>query len=283
MRSICWKTTGKDWYEKMNDNNNQQIITFKDIWELFLQRLMIILLVAAISVAAFFVINKITYTPMYQSTATLYISGDGSYEGNTSADAYNTYTLAMKVVNDCDYLLSSRSVVDQLIMEMDLKVSYNILQNRISTENPINTRILEVTVEAENAETAKKIVDRLCEIGEEKINLMMGADNYVQLYEYGTLSFLPCNETPISTYIIVAVAAALIAFVVCLLIYLLDDRIHTAEHIEQLLGLSVLGDIPDCNMSHQKGRYGYYRGKPYGKYGYGPYGHSQKSKKKGGA
>ena len=65
--------------------------------------------------------------------------------------------------------------------------------------------------------------------------------------------------------------------------YLLDDRIHSAEHIEQLLGLSVLGDIPDCNMSHQKGRYGYYRGKSYGKYGYGPYGHNQKSKKKGGA
>ena len=75
----------------------------------------------------------------------------------------------------------------------------------------------------------------------------------------------------------------LYAFVLCLLVYLLDDRIHSAEHIEQLLGLSVLGDIPDCNMIHQKGRYGYYRGKPYGKYGYGPYGHSQKSKKKGGA
>lgn len=272
----------------MNDNNTQQIITFKDIWELFLQRLVIVLLVAALSVAVFFVFNKITYTPMYQSTATLYISGDDSFEGNTSADAYNTYTLAMKVVNDCDYLLSSRSVVDQLIQEMDLKVAYNILQGRISTENPVNTRILEVTVEAEDAETAKKIVDRLCEIGEEKINQVMGA-NYVRLYEYGTRSFLPCNETPHSTYIIIAVIAAVITFGLCLLFYLLDDRIHSAEHIEQLLGLSVLGDIPDNNAINQKGRYGYYRAKGYGGYGrpygrpYGPNSSNQNSKKKGGA
>ena len=273
----------------MNDNNTQQIITFKDIWELFLQRLVIVLLVAALSVAVFYVFNKITYTPMYQSTATLYISGDDSFEGNTSADAYNTYTLAMKVVNDCDYLLSSRSVVDQLIQEMDLKVAYNILQGRISTDNPANTRILEVTVEAETPELSKKIVDRLCEIGEEKINEVMGA-NYVRLYEYGTHSFLPCNKTPISTYVIIAVIAAVICFGVCLLVYLLDDRIHTTEHIEQVLGLSVLGDIPDSNVINQKGRYGYYRGKAYGYgrpySGYGrPYGsqsNKQAFKKKGG-
>lgn len=272
----------------MNDNNAQQIITFRDIWELFLQRLVIVLLVAAISVAVFFVVNKLTYTPMYQSTATLYIADDGSFEGNTSADAYNAYTLAMKVVDDCDYLLSSRSVVDQLVQEMNLKTPYNVLQSRISTENPSNTRILEVTVEAETPELAKQVVDRLCEIGEEKINIVMGT-KYVQLYEYGTFSSIPCNEIPKTTYLIVAVAAAIITYAICLLFYLLDDRIHSAEHIEQLLGLSVLGDIPDNNAINQKSRYGYYRAKGYGGYGrpygrpYGPNSSNQKSKKKGGA
>lgn len=269
----------------MNDNNTQQIITLRDIWELFLQRFVLIIAVVALSVAVFFVCSKFTYTPMYQSTATLYIADDGSFEGNTSADAYNAYTLAMKVVNDCDYLLSSRSVVDQLIEEMKLKTAYNVLQSRISTENPSNTRILEVTVEAETPELAKQVVDRLCEIGEEKINDVMGT-NYVQLYEYGTFSAVPCNQMPNSTYIIVAAAAAIITYGLCLLHFLLDDRLRSTEHIEQLLGLSVLGDIPDCNMTHQKNRYGYYRYKSYGAYGraYGAYGNNpQKPKKKGGA
>ena len=278
----------------MNENNNQQVITVRDIWELFLQRLVIILLVTAISVAGFYVYNKATYVPMYQSTATLYIAGDDSFEGSTSADAYNTYSLALKVVNDCDYLLSSRSVVDQVIQEMDLSTVFSVLQSRISTDNPSNTRILEVTVEAETPELSKQIVNRLCEIGEEKINAVMGA-NYVQLYEYGTQNNIPCNATPKSTYLIVGFAALIVTFGLCLMLFLLDDRIHSTEHIEQLLGLSVLGDIPDNTAITQKGRYGYYRGGTYG-YGYGygkyrraykpyrPYGagsSNQKSNKKG--
>lgn len=276
----------------MNETNTQQVITFSDIWELFLQRLVGILLVTAIAVSGFAIYNKITYRPLYQSTATLYISGDDSFEGNSSADAYNTYTLAMKVVNDCDYLLSSRSVVDQLIIGMDLKVDYSVLQSRISTNNPTNTRILEVTIEAESPNLAKQIVDRLCEIGEEKINEVMGT-NYVRLYEYGTLNVLPCNAIPKSTYIIIGALTAVITFGLCLLVFLLDDRIRSVEHLEQLLGLSVLGDIPDANAINQKGHYGYYRGKGYGRYGrgYGPYGtrmyraygvnSNQNSKKKG--
>lgn len=272
----------------MNEKNTQQIITFRDIWELFLQRLVIILLVTAVSVASFYVYNTATYKPMYQSTATLYIAGDDSFEGNSSADAYNTYSLALKVVNDCDYLLSSRSVLDQVITEMNLKTSYGVLQSRISTHNPSNTRILEVTVQIEDAKLAKHVVDRLCEIGEDKINEVMGA-NYVRLYEYGTLNYSPCNGTPKSTYVIIGGVTAVITFGLCLLFFLLDDRIKSTEHIEQVLGLTVLGDIPDNNAITQKGRYGYYRGRGYGPYGkryyaaYGAYGNNQKSKKKGGA
>ena len=275
----------------MNETNAQQVITIRDIWELFLQRLVIILLVTALAVAGFWVYNTMTYVPMYQSTATLYIAGDDSYEGNTSADDYNNYSLALKVVNDCDYLLSSRSVVEQLIQEMNLPVSVGVLQGRISTDNPSNTRVLEVMVEAESPQLAKKIVDRLCEVGVEKINNeAMKRENYVQLYEYGNIPTYPSNGTAKITYVLVGAIAAVITFGLCLLVYLLDDRIQTADHIEQILGLSVLGDIPDCNSVGQRGRYGYYRGKAYGPYGraygpygkpYGGYGHNQKSNKKG--
>ena len=168
---------------------------------------------------------------------------------------------------------------------MNLNTTYSVLQSRISTNNPANTRILEVTVEIEDAQLAKQVVDRLCEIGEHKINEVMGA-NYVRLYEYGTLNQAPCNGPPKSTYVIVGAAAAVITFGLCLLVFLLDDRIKSTEHIEQLLGLTVLGDIPDNNAITQKGRYGYYRGKGYGPYGkryYSAYGNNQKSKKKGGA
>ena len=159
---------------------------------------------------------------------------------------------------------------------MNLRVPLATLQSRISTDNPSNTRILEVTVEAEDAQLAKQIVNRLCELGEKTINKAMGA-NHVSLYEYGTLNNVPCNKMARSAYLIAGVAAAVITFGVCLLVFLLDDRIRTTEHIEQLLGLSVLGDIPDSSLSHPKDKYGYYRGRGY----YGSYVGSRSSNKKG--
>lgn len=282
----------------MNENNAQQVITFRDIWELFLQRLVIILLVSALAVAGFYVYNKVTFVPMYQSTATLYITGDGEYEDSTSADAYNNYSLTLKVVDDCEFLLSSRSVLETLIDNMGLDINYSVLQNRITIENPSNTRVLEVTVEAEKPQLAKDIVDQLCKLGTTKINSVMtqdeSSDDYVSVYEEGTKSDYPSNITPKLTYLLVGLVAGALTFGLCLLIFLLDDRIQSADHIEQILGLSVLGDIPDCNSTHSRGRYGYrygyYRGKSYGPYGraygpyskpYGAYGHSHNSKKKG--
>lgn len=260
----------------MNETNNQQTVTLGDIGELFLHRWVIIVLVSLLSVTVFFIGSKVFYRPMYQSTATLYIAGDDSFVGNSSADAYNSYSLAIKVVNDCDYMLSSRSVVNQLIEEMDLKVSYATLHDRIKTKNPSNTRILEVTVNAETPDLAKQIVDRLCEIGEEKINKVMGA-NYVQLYEYSTPSTVPYNKTPTTTYVIVGAIAAIVAFIICLLVFLLDDRLRTTEQIEQVLGLSVLGDIPDYTNQNKKA-YGYYVGKAH----YGAYASSKPTSKKKG-
>ena len=241
----------------MNETSTLQTITFKDIWELFLQRLIIILLVTVLTVAIVYVYNRATYRPMYQSTATLYIAGEDAYSHSSSADAYNNYALTLKVVSDCNYLLASRSVVDQVIQEMDLNMTFNVLQSRIATNNPTNTRILEVTVEAETPKLAKQIVDRLCEIGEDKINDAMGA-NHVKLYEYGTLSGFPCNKIPGATYLIIGATAAILTFALFLLIFLLDDRLRSAEQIEQVLGLSVLGDIPDYNATHHKKSYGYY-------------------------
>lgn len=285
----------------MNETNAQRVITFRDIWELFLQRLVIVLLVTALSVGIFYLYTQATYTEMYQSTATLYITGDKSIEDGSSADAYNNYSLSLKVISDCDYILSSRAVVEQVI-ENNEKLSYldyNVLQSRISTENPLNTRVLEVTVEAESPELAKHTVDALCEVGVIAINNAMAGviatnndmkvENYVSLYDQGTLSDVPCNGTSNVTYLVVGLIAAALTFAVCLLVFLVDDRIHTADHIEQVLGLSVLGDIPNANASGAKGRYGYYRGKAYGPYGrpygpygkpYGAYGHSQKSNQK---
>lgn len=250
--------------EMMNDPVETRVVTIKDLWTIFVKRMWVIVLVAVLSVILTFLFVKITVDPQYSSTATLYILRQENAEASSS-----DFSLALNVVNDCDYLLKSHSVLDEVINELGLDMSYEELYNSISTSNPEDTRILKVTVTTDSPEKAKQIVDKLCQIGPEKITEAMGFQQ-VNLYEYGVLDRIPVNGFGLSGYVLVAMIAAVLTYAVFLFLFLVDDRIHSAEDIERRLGLSILGEIPDCNAPKKGDHYKYYR-----------YGMSDKGRKKG--
>lgn len=231
-----------------------RMITLKDLWELFLNRLVLIVLGAVLASGGMFFFWKATYEPEYTSTAILYILRQNE---NATGDAADDFSLALKVVNDCTYLLKSHAVLDEVISSLDLNVSYRDLYSRISTTNPANTRILEVTVTDKSPDEAKRIVDTLCTIGPEKIDAVMGFEQ-INLFEYGTLNRNPSNGVDMASCVIVGIIAAAVVYSVFLLIFLLDDRIHSDDDLEKVFDLSILADVPDANEIH-KGNYGYYK------------------------
>lgn len=254
----------------MTEKNRMRVLTLKDLWDIFVRRIMTIMLAAVIAAGVSFAIDRITFRAQYTSTATLYILRENENMSTSSGEASNEFSLALKVVNDCTYLLKSRTVVNQVIEDLELDMSYNALYANISTNNPTNTRILEVKVQASSPELAKRIVDRLCEIGQDKIHDAMGFSQ-VNLYEYGALPSKPSNRTGMMTFAAIGVAAAVVVYALYLLKFLLDDRIRSDEDIESVLGLSILAEIPNVNGS-KKG-YGKYA---YKKYGYGRYGYGRR-------
>ena len=235
-------------------------ISIIDLWQIFVRRVWLMILAAVLAVGCFYAFNALFFTPRYVATTTLYIlrqSNEGDSSGATSTD----FSLALNVVRDCDYMLKSDTVVNTVKERLGLGDEYAALKNHITTNNPTGTRVLEVTVEADTPEMAKKIADELCEIGAENINRAMGYSQ-VRLYEYATQKNQPCNETSITTYLIVGAVVAVLVYGVYFVLFLLDGSVKSDEDVRNLLGASVLGEIPDANESHKK-RYGYY--KYYGK------------------
>lgn len=238
----------------MENQSTARVVTLKNLWNILIHRLWIIVLVAIISVAGAIGVTTMTFVPEYASTATLYIlrQNADSAVANTTSD----FSLALTTLSDCTHMMKSHCVLDQVMEDLSLDLSYEELSQSISTANPDNTRILEVTVVAESPELAKQIVDSVCEIGAEQIAKAMGFQQ-VNLYEYGVLEEEPCNRTSMVTYILIGIIAAIITYSIFLLLYILDDRIRTDEDVERYFGLSILGSIPNASET-KKGRYGYY-------------------------
>lgn len=240
----------------MEKRDTARVITLGDVWKIFVRNIIPIVLAAVIVVALVFVYGTIVLTPKYSSTSTLYILKQEN--SNDYVYTQSDFTLALNVVNDCTYMVKSHEVLDSVINKLDLDMSYKSLYNDITINNPDNTRILEVTVETVNAELSKQIVDEVCCTAADNINKAMGVDQ-VNVYSKGTIGANPSNSIGMTTFVLTAIATAIVVYIIYFIAFVVDDKIKTEEDVEKYLGLSVLGDIPNSNASKRKdGKYGYY-------------------------
>lgn len=230
-------------------------ITIKDLWNVFRGCVHYILIVAIALMGFMYWSAKNNYVPTYSSTATLYLVGEVT-SSNSPDQWTRDYTLAYVVIDDSQYLLKSRTVLDQVGEELGIKNGYSALRGRININNPEETRVIEVTAVAASPTLAKDIVDSVCRVGSKSINDVLGYDQ-VRVFESGTLSASPNNSVKFSNYIKYGIIAALVVYMVFLAIFLFDNYIHTESDIEHYLGLTVLAEIPDADSTRTKKRYAY--------------------------
>ena len=233
-----------------------RVITLGDFGKIFLNRWWIIAVASVLSIILSFAAVRVTFTPKYVSTATLYILKQQN-ETTSASSAESNFSLALDVVNDCTHLLKSHAVLDEVIEKLNLNITYEELSKQISTSNPEETRILEVNVESSSPEKAKKIVDCLCEIGEKKIDSAMGF-HQVNLYEYGVIDNEPSNKVSVLIYLLIGIAVAVLVYSLFVVIFIFDDNMRSDEDINKYLGLSVLGNIPNSD-ENPKNKNKYYK------------------------
>lgn len=231
-------------------NNNEGGIKFRDLFSLFINNLWIMLLVAVIVGGSIFTYSYVTYEPLYKSTGSIYILRQNGDEDKNS-DYNSDFSLALSVVSDCTKLLTSRTVLNEVIEDNNLSYSYSELSSMISINNPSNTRYLEISVMSKDPQEAKAIVDSVCVIGKDQIVSIMGF-NQVNIVDEGTLPTMPSNARFSYTIIIGALAAFLLTYIIIVLVFVFDDRIADPEMLEKQLSLSVLAVIP--NMHKEKAK-----------------------------
>lgn len=145
-------------------------IDLRQIFFALWNRIWLIVLAAAALGLAAFLYTSLCVTPMYRSSAGLYILNRQSSEGvATSSDVSS----ATSLTNDFKALVKSRSILVQTIEELDLNISEEALAGKISVGNQSGTRILDIYVTDSNAYLAKEIADTVAKIASTEIVKIM--------------------------------------------------------------------------------------------------------------
>lgn len=202
----------------------------KKIW------LVLVLGIGAALIAGLF--TKFFIAPKYSSTSQLYILST-----STSLTSLADIQIGSSLTKDYVQLVQSRPVVEQVIKNLDLKITYDELLKQMTFSNPSDTRILVITAVDENPELAKDLVDQFALVSRVQIASIMNTEA-PSVVELGIVNDKPVSPSLVKNVVIGGAAGGLLSILIIFIEFMLDDAVKTAEDVEKYLQLNTLASIP---------------------------------------
>lgn len=184
-------------------------------------------------------VNLYVLVPQYASTAKLYI-----LTKSTSLTSLADLQVGTSLTKDYMVVINSRPVAEKVINNLQLQMKYEDLIGKVTVENPADTRILNITVQDENAKEAKRIADEFAKVSAEYIAEKMDQDP-PNIIEKGFASPKPIAPSKTKNTLIGILLGGLLAAGVVIVLHILDDSIKTEEDIEKYIGLNTLAAVPE--------------------------------------
>lgn len=185
--------------------------------------------------------------PMYQSYTTVILSGSES----SSAINQSDLTLYKNLVSSYAEIVKSRRVLDQVIDELKLDVSYEELSSKITVSSVNNTEIIKIAVNDENPIEAKNIAN---------VTASYFTDEVVELYKMNNVNILdmaieadqPYNINVMKQIVIYFMLGLVLGAGILFVIYYFDRTVKSVEQVEQKIKLPILGSVQDMNKGGKR-------------------------------
>ena len=213
-----------------------------DLLELFyvvLHKWKMIVLSLLLTGACGCLISVFLITPQYESTSVLYVLSK-----STSITSLADIQMGSSLTNDYVEVVTSRPIIEQVIQNLGLTdETYESLKDKVSIDNPANTRLLKITVRDPQADVAKAIADELADVSKSFISIKMD-QAAPTVTQYGYADGEPVTPNTVKNTVLGSLIGAVLAIGVVIVSYLLNDTIMTTDDIEKKLGMTVLASIP---------------------------------------
>jgi len=205
---------------------------------LWSKKLIIILSgVAAALIAVFF--SQVFLPETFQSSTKIYVLNQQSSDMITYSDLQS----GTQLTKDYQEIIKGRTVLEKVISDLKLDMTYDELTSMVSVSVPADTRILRITVTGDDPYQAMNITNAVRESAAEHISAVMNIET-INVAEAANLPESSSGPNIKRNGMLAGLVGILIAVVIVLLIYILDDTIKTPDDVERYLEVGVLGSIP---------------------------------------
>ena len=227
----------------MNNQENQAVeidvfATLKVLWK----RKFSIILVALVFAIAAFGYSAFLAKKEYQSTSRIYVVSRQNQDNNALTNS--DLQAGSYLVKDYREIILSQNVLSQAIEELKLDMTPAELSKKISVSVPTDTRILSITAKDGNPKEAARIANGLRNVAAEKIISVTKVSDVTTLDE-AEVPQSPSSPNIRRNVLLGFIAGAGLMVVLMVVVEVLDDRVKRPEDVEELMGFTLLGIVPD--------------------------------------
>lgn len=194
---------------------------------------------------AWFYVSRMV-TPVYEATSKIYIAG------SDTTISLSDLQLGSTLATDYQEVFRIWHVHEMVDERLDLDYSYSKLQGMVSVSNPKNSHLLYINIRSSDPEEAKLLADTYAEVVQDYITNKMELRK-PQILEKARTPYSPVYPNVRETVVRGFLAGVLGMLVLLVLVFLLDDRIRSADDITRAAGLPTFGVVPCQNMAKNAG------------------------------
>jgi capsular polysaccharide biosynthesis protein len=234
--------------KKRNDNEEMEI----DLLELLMvmkKHLAAILMAGIVGLVIMFAYTSFLVTPLYSASSMMYVMPDNSNSMNSST--LSDMQVGQQLTSDYSSMIKSRSFMEDVIKKLNLTIDYQQLLEKVEVTNPTSSRILQVTVNDPNPQTAADIANEVASVAESKLKEITGMQA-IKIYEEAAMPDRPSSPSLKKNCALGLLAGLVLAMAVITILYLLDDTIKTEDDIEKYLGMTTLAVLPYNGRKQQR-------------------------------
>ena len=224
--------------------NNQEANTIeidvlsllRTIW----RKKFLILLTAILTTGLAFAYSAFLATPQYDSTTRLYVVNQSSDDG--AGITNQDLQAGSFLVKDYKEIILSQDVLKNVTTTLGIT---DDIEEKITVEIPVDTRILSITVRDSDPNQAATIANTLRDEAAKKIIEVTKVSDVTTL-EAALPAEKPSTPQTKRNLVLGFIVGAFLATALVLVLEVLDDRVKRPQDIEEGLGMTLLGVVPQA-------------------------------------
>ena len=148
------------------ENEGYETIDLLEVLNAVRQHLLAVILATVILAAAGFGVSKFLITPQYEASALMIVNTRQDITSNVTSDQINSAT---KLVSTYSIIIKSDTVLQQVIDNLGLSLTYQQLASRVTVSAVDDTQVMKVTVKSDNPEWARQVCEQITVISPDVI------------------------------------------------------------------------------------------------------------------